>query len=126
LLSNINQLIRRNSMHLWKPCTKVAGLGICFIALMGILMAQLPSIPKIPKDITEKMPDMSKILDEEPPITSSINDAVTEVAFLDDFDPPVFIPMTVLPRTNKGAFVLERPGLFAFNAPACSLKRTQG
>jgi len=109
-------------MHLWKPCTKVAGLGICFIALMGILMAQLPSLPKIPKDITEKIPDMSKILEEEPPITSSINDAVTEVTFLDDFDPPVFIPITVLPRTNNGAFVLERPGLFAFRAKSYCLK----
>lgn len=109
-------------MQSWKPCIKIACLSICFIALMGLMKAQLPSLPKIPKGITERIPDLSKILDEEQPITSSINDAVTGISFLDDFNPPVFMPMTVLPRTNKGAFVLERPGLFAFKTKSYCLK----
>ncbi len=109
-------------MQSYKPWIKNVFLGVCIFALVGVLTAQLPSLPKIPKDLADKLPDMSKILEEEPPITSNINDAVTEVAFIDDFDPPVFIPMTVLPRTNNGAFVLERPGLFAFKAKSYCLK----
>ncbi|MGD8979406.1 MAG: hypothetical protein PVH23_05000 [candidate division WOR-3 bacterium] len=109
-------------MQSYRLLIKKVFLAVCFFALIGILVAQLPSLPKIPKGLADKIPDMSKILEEEPPITSSIKDAVTGVAFLDDFDPPVFIPMTVLPRTKKGAFVLERPGLFAFKAKSYCLK----
>jgi len=89
---------------------------------LNLASAQLPSLPKIPKDITDKIPDLSKITEGEPPITSNIEDAVTGISFLDDFDPPVFIPMTVLPRTTQGAFVLERPGLYAFRAKSYCLK----
>lgn len=92
------------------------------VIVTGVMTAQLPSLPKIPKGITDKIPDLSKIMEGEPPITSSIDNAVTGLSFLDDFDPPVFIPMTVLPRTTEGAFVLERPGLYAFRAKSYCLK----
>ncbi|UCF70738.1 MAG: hypothetical protein JSW49_00215, partial [candidate division WOR-3 bacterium] len=105
---------------------KSNGMLICSVGLIlclaGFLSGQLPSLPKIPKGITDKIPDLSRITEGEPPITSSIDEAVTAISFLDDFDPPVFIPMTVLPRTTQGAFVLERPGLYAFKAKSYCLK----
>ncbi len=97
-------------------------LAVSLFVLVSLMFAQLPSLPKIPEGVTDKIPDLSKITEGEPPITSSIDDAVTGISFLDDFDPPVFIPMTVLPRTNQGAFVLERPGLYAFKAKSYCLK----
>jgi hypothetical protein len=102
----------------------ISMLAVFFLTAIvaGNAFAQLPSLPKIPKGITDKIPDLSKIMEGEPPITSSIEDAVTGVSFLDDFDPPVFTPMTLLPRTTQGAFVLERPGLYAFRAKSYCLK----
>lgn len=105
---------------------KVRSMLLCstvlILAFFGFIWGQLPSLPKIPKGVTDKIPDLSKITEVEPPITSSIEDAVTGISFLDDFDPPVLIPMTVLPRTTQGAFVLERPGLYAFKAKSYCLK----
>jgi len=100
----------------------IATLVISLFVLNNFSFAQLPGLPKIPKEVTEKIPDLSEMTEGEPPITSSIQDAVTGLSFLDDFDPPVFIPMTVLPRTTQGAFVLERPGLYAFKAKSYCLK----
>jgi len=61
-----------------------------------------------------------KILKGEPPITTSLSDAVTEVPFLDDFDPKYPISMTTLPRDPKGGFLLP-PGLFRLNAQSYCL-----
>ncbi|UCG30047.1 MAG: hypothetical protein JSV53_11205, partial [candidate division WOR-3 bacterium] len=89
-----------------KSYHRMSYLAVSLFVLVSLMFAQLPSLPKIPEGVTDKIPDLSKITEGEPPITSSIDDAVTGISFLDDFDPPVFIPMTVLPRTNQGAFVL--------------------
>ncbi|MDH4211350.1 MAG: hypothetical protein OEV79_07870 [candidate division WOR-3 bacterium] len=105
-----------------KSCIRISCLAASLLVMTSLIFAQLPSLPKIPEGVTEKIPDLSKITKGEPPITSSIEDAVTGISFLDDFDPPVFIPMTVLPRTTQGAFVLEHPGLYAFKAKSYCLK----
>jgi hypothetical protein len=105
-----------------EQCIRISSFVAVLIILVGFVLAQLPSLPKIPKGITDKIPDLSKIVEGEPPITTSMDDAVTEVAFLDDFDPPVFMPMDLLPRTTNGAFVLERPGLYAFKVKSYCLK----
>lgn len=109
-------------MKQFKSFFIIATLVTSLFVLNNVAFAQLPSLPKIPKDVTEKIPDLGKMTEGEPPITSSIKDAVTGISFLDDFDPPVFIPMTVLPRTTQGAFILERPGLYAFTAKSYCLK----
>jgi hypothetical protein len=109
-------------MQSYKQWIKPACFGVMFIALMGILVAQLPSLPKIPKGVTEKIPDLNKILEGEPPVTTSINDAVTDIAFLDDFEPAVLTPMEILPRTETGGFVLERPGFFVVDLESYCLR----
>jgi hypothetical protein len=70
--------------------------------------------PKIPKIIPDKIPGVEDIIKKESPITNKLSDAVTEVPFLDDFNPRVKIPMTALPRTSEGAFVIKYPGSFVF------------
>jgi len=87
--------------------------GILF-AMCGTALPQFPKLPKIPKIIQDKVPGLDKILKKESPITNKLSDAVTEVPFLDDFNPRGKIPMTVLPRTSEGAFVIEYPGAFVF------------
>lgn len=82
--------------------------------ITGNVLAQFPKLPKIPKVIPDKVPGLDKILKKESPITNKLSDAVTEVPFLDDFNPKGKVPMTVLPRTAKGAFILEYPGPYVY------------
>lgn len=69
-----------------------------------------------------KITGVDEILQKEPPITTSLADAVTEVPFLDDFNPGLFAPMTSLPRTPEGGFILQQPGLYTFDARSYCLK----
>jgi hypothetical protein len=64
----------------------------------------------------KKIPGLSKLFERKPAITTSIEDAVTQVPFLDGFDPGDPEPMALLPRTPDGGFILERPGNYLFEA----------
>jgi len=89
------------------------------LVMLGTILAQFPKVKlKIPK----KIPGLDKILKSEPAITTSILDAVTEVPFLDDYNPKVFMPMSILPRTPEGGFVLEAPGNYMFDSQSYCLK----
>ncbi len=79
-------------------------------------------IKKLLKKIPTEIPGLSEILKSEPSLTTSITDAVTEVPFLDDFNPEQALPMTDLPRTAEGGFVLNLPGFFIFNCQSYCLK----
>ena len=90
-----------------------------FMVMLGIGLAQFPKIKlKIPK----KIPGLKTILKSKPPLTTGIADAVTEVPFLDDFNPEFTRPMTLLPRTPKGGFVLEKPANYIFECQSYCLK----
>gem|GEM_PF-833178 len=70
--------------------------------------AQLPKFKiKIPK----KIPGIEEILKKEPPITTSIKDALTEVPFLDDYKPVIYGSLFQLPRLENGEFFLV-PGVY--------------
>lgn len=69
----------------------------------------------------DKIPSVGGFMEEKPAITTSLKNAVTEVPFLDDFNPTVFAPMTRLPRGPNNGFLIERPGLFEFNAQSYCL-----
>jgi len=70
----------------------------------------------------EKIPDLSSLLAGGPALTTSLNDALTEVTFLDGFDPPVFSSMAGLPRGPGGEFRLVAPGFYRFRAESYCLK----
>ncbi|WP_337868616.1 hypothetical protein [Meiothermus sp.] len=76
----------------------------------GAGWVQVPALAQLPL-----WPSLEQILQGEPPITTSLNDAVTEVPFLDGFNPSGFVGISALPKGPQQGFVL-RPGLFAFEA----------
>lgn len=84
------------------------------VLLFAMTESGFAQFPKIPKIIPDKIPGLEDIVKKESPITNKLSDAVTEVPFLDDFNPRGEVPMTVLPRTSDGAFVLEYPGPYVF------------
>ena len=105
---------RRYSMAVWPL--------LLTVALFGSLRGQLPSLPKIPEGVIDKIPDLDKLLEGESPVTTSINDALTEIAFLDGFEPSMLVPMEILPRTETGGFVLERVGAYVFDLESYCLR----
>jgi hypothetical protein len=60
-------------------------------------------------NIKIKIPGLSKILRAEPALGTSIEDALTGVAFLDDYEPAALIPMVEAPRVSGAGFALA-PG----------------
>jgi hypothetical protein len=105
-----------------RSCLRILVFSVLLLVMLEMVLAQFPDLPKIPDLIPDKIPGLDKILKSEPPITTNVNDAVTEVPFLDDFDPPYLLPMLILPRKENGSFVLEYPGLFIFRAQSYCLK----
>jgi len=84
------------------------------LVISGTVLLRCAGIPKIP--------GLDEILKKESPVTTSIADAVTEVPFLDDYNPNVAMPMSMLPRTPEGGFILENPGNYSFEAQSYCLK----
>lgn len=96
--------------------------AIILIVFANFLFAQIPSLPDVSGDILDKLPGTDEILKSKPPVTTNIKDAVTDIPFLDDFDPEYYVPMTALPRSQKGAFRLDRPGLYTLTVESFCLR----
>lgn len=77
--------------------------------------AQFPKLPKLPKGLSEKIPGPERLLKQEPAITTSLNDAVTDLPFLDPYVPSQAAPLMALPRGASRGFLL-RPGLYQMDA----------
>jgi len=87
---------------------------------LGLVWAQkIPGLGRV-KQKLEKF-SLNSLLKGEPPISTSLKDAITEVPFLDDFNPPEPGPMTVLPRAGNNDFMLVRTGVFGFTAASYCL-----
>ncbi len=98
-------------------------LILCIVATPVPAKAQFPRLPKFPKNpVSDKIvvPGLDRVLEEQPPITTSLNDAVTELPFLDDDQPLHLIPMQVMPRGNSGEFLLNS-GDYSFEAQSYCL-----
>lgn len=61
------------------------------------------------------------LLRHQPALSTGLADVTTDVPFLDGLEPQVILPMTLLPRTREGAFVLRRHGVFEFHAQSYCL-----
>jgi hypothetical protein len=105
-----------------KDSLKLLVLLVFLVVMLGIVLAQFPKLPKVPDLIPDKIPGLDKILKDEPPVTTNMRDAITEVAFLDDFDPEGAIPLSTLPRTKGGGFILKEPGNYIFESQSYCLK----
>ena len=100
----------------------VSSTLLALLALVGNdsrAQFRLPKkLPKIPG--LEKIPGLDKILGKEPPLTTSIADALTEVAFLDNFTPDFPLPLGTARRTSEGEYKL-RPGAYRYSAQSYCL-----
>ncbi|RUT02250.1 hypothetical protein DSM106972_063250 [Dulcicalothrix desertica PCC 7102] len=82
----------------------------------SIPIPQLPSsIPQIP------IPDLTKLLEGEAPVSTSFSDTKSKTSLSLQFDSKKFRPLTELPRSSKGGFLL-RPGLFELFVQSYCLK----
>src|SRR5688500_8093535 len=96
------------------------GRFIVWVALAFALGQAAPARAQIPglgdaRRILDRVPSLSSFLEGDPPITTSLDDARTEVAFLDGYAPARWTPLTRLPRAANGGFRL-RPGRYAMIA----------
>jgi len=67
------------------------------------------------EEASVKLPSLNKLVETKPAITTSLEDAVTEVPFFDDFNPEQFASLRCLDRGPYNGFILDRPGLFELN-----------
>ncbi|MBC8103492.1 MAG: hypothetical protein H7Z41_13015 [Cytophagales bacterium] len=79
--------------------------------------AQFPGL-KLPK---VKLPSLDQALQEKPPVTTSLEDAVTEVPSLDRFDPQTAASMRELPRGLDGNYLLM-PGVWEMEVRSYCLR----
>ncbi len=96
--------------------TRIAAL-LALAAALPIAYSQLPNIrrPSLPA-----IPGLDRLIKEDPPITTSLADAITEISYLDGYQPRDVVRMTVLPRNEVGSF-RAFPGHFTYEAQSYCL-----
>jgi len=89
------------------PVSATAELGFLDRVPIEVPEPELPGL-----EVPVKIPGLTRILRQKPALTTSLADARTGVPFLDDFEPRILAPMTILPRSGDGGFILAHPGLY--------------
>lgn len=87
------------------------------VAVPGTAESQWPKIKGM-----DKIPGIDDLLSKEQPLTTSLDDAVTEVPFLDDYDGMGVIPLSSLPRATDGTFIVSEPGHYMIESESYCLK----
>ncbi|MGC9318718.1 MAG: hypothetical protein ACP5KN_11875, partial [Armatimonadota bacterium] len=108
--------------------TRSLTIGVLIVAVLTMMCTaaeaglfddikdKLPGADDVKDKLKLRIPDLGRILDEGPAIATSFDDAVTGVPFLDDLDPAVTAPMTQLPFTGDGGFIVALPGMYELEA----------
>ncbi len=78
-------------------------MTVAAVAFAALAFAQFPI--KIPK-----LPIPANLFEKESPLTTSLTDAVTEIPFLDDFQPSAFTPLSQLPYGPNNGFMIPGAG----------------
>ncbi len=91
----------------------VSRVGLAAVLLVclgtGPGLSQLPRLPSLPG---LPIPGTDRLTRAERAVTTSLTDAVTEVPFLDEFNPRDAAPLRRLQRGSRNGFLLDRPGFF--------------
>jgi len=101
-------------------------IAVVFFAVSGAspagfdLKGKLKLPTKIP-GLGKTVPGLDNLFKEKPPITTSLADAHTDIAFLDGFNPETFALLIRVPRDGQGRFVLL-PGLWKASFKSYCLK----
>jgi len=96
-----------------KPTLRTAIILFLCLGLVLPAGAQLNKLKqkiKIPVK-APAVPDLDKLLQEEPPVSTTLTDAIYDIPFLDDYNPDQGAFMTFLPLTPEASFPLV-PGLW--------------
>ena len=88
--------------------------GFCLLLVLLPAGNGSGQIGRLLKKIPKRVPGLDKILQREPAITTSYNDAVYGIPFLDDFNPTKFKSIDSAERTPEGYYMLD-PGLYRFD-----------
>lgn len=88
--------------------------------LVALAVGVSPAQAQIPRlrdagGLLNRVPTLSSFFESDPPITTNLDDARTEIAFLDSWSPANWGRLEQLPRNSEGAYVLRR-GRFAMHA----------
>lgn len=88
-------------------------LTLLLISSAAQAQFSLPSIPDIPIDLSSisDIPGIGNILEEEPAITSCLDDAISEAPDMDGFEPEFFTPLYDMPVSSDGMIFLL-PGAY--------------
>lgn len=72
------------------------------------------------------LPGLEKLFQQDPPLTTTLEDAGEGVPFLDGFEPPAFVQLTESDRNSKGTFTLSA-GYYEMNVQSfCAKGYAQG
>ncbi len=100
--------------------TLFAILTLFFAGARTEALAQFGRIKEEAGKLAGKSP-ATKLLEGEPPITTSLGDAVYGDSSRDTYNPTPFTPLTSLERTLRGGFTL-RPGFYEMHTQSYCLK----
>lgn len=81
----------------------------------------IPDIPDIPQEIPAEALGLDELLQKEPALTTSLEDAQQEIPFLDDYTPPHSKALRLLPRTETNGFQAQ-PGDYTFHSQSYCLR----
>jgi hypothetical protein len=104
----------------WRSSVPLAILTILFVGTWSENFAQLGKIKEAAGKLGNKAPG-SSLLEGEPPITTSLSDAVYGDSSRDTYNPTPLTPLTSLERTLSGGFTL-RPGFYEMHTQSYCLK----
>jgi hypothetical protein len=96
-------------------CLALAALAaIPLLASPARAEGQLDRLKRAKEKVTS-LPSVGSLFGEEPPITTTLDDARDEVPALDGFEPEVYSPLEEMPR-GPGGYYLLAPGAYTLDA----------
>jgi hypothetical protein len=100
----------------------VGSVLMSLFVLEAAAQFELPKrLPRIPLPGLDRIPGMDKLLGKEAPVTTSLTDVLTEVPFLDSYEPKFPMSAGYAERTSEGGFKLA-PGSWTYQAQSYCLK----
>ena len=89
---------------------RTALAAVASLLLAAPAAAQIPGLDRA-RDVLGRVPSLSSFLEGDPPITTSLSDALAEVPYLDGWAPADPAPLGIVPRRDDGSFALY-PGAY--------------
>jgi hypothetical protein len=96
-------------------------LVLIFLSCFNLIAIAQNPFEKLKNLKIKNLPNVNNLLKGKDPITTSLDDAVTEAPELDNFEPTVILPGSELPRNADGSFYIF-PGVWEFHLKSYCMK----